>query len=262
MKHFISLSCMAMVLFLVGCQQSAPESVVIRRDPRLTVPVSTHREIVGNSVENRYIQTTVLGQGPETTLILATIHGNEPAGTDLVELLPDNMRQYSALLRGRRVVIVPVANPDGKANNTRGNAHDVDLNRNFAADNRQNNRRNGSSALSEPESRVIAQLITRYQPTRIIAIHQPLACIDYDGPARELAERMAQYCDLPVKKLGARPGSLGSYAGNDLGIPIITFELRPNDHRLSRRQLWELYGNALMAAVAFPERIEGSSFGN
>lgn len=261
MKRYITLACLTVALFLAGCQQPEPQSVVIRRDPRLTRTLTTQRQIVGRSVQNRYIQTIVFGQGPDTTLIIATIHGNETAGTGLVELLPDNLRKSPGLLRGRRVVIVPVANPDGKANNTRGNAHDVDLNRNFAADNRMNSKRNGSSPLSEPESRVIAQLISRYRPSRIIAIHQPLACIDYDGPGRDIAERMALYCDLPVKKLGARPGSLGSYAGEEIGIPIITFELRRNDHKLSRRKLWELYGNALLAAVAYPERIEGSLIG-
>lgn len=260
MKQYITLSCLAITFFLAGCQQPAPESVVIRRDPRLTQNLSTQRQIIGTSIQNRNIQTIVLGPGPVTTLLLATIHGNEPAGTGLVELLPQNLRKYSGLLQGRRVVIVPVVNPDGKANNTRGNAHDVDLNRNFAADNRQNNMRNGPSALSEPESRLIAELIKLYQPNRIIAVHQPLACIDYDGPAQQLAERMAQYCDLPLQKLGARPGSLGSYAGEELGIPTITFELKPNDHRLSRGQLWQQYGNALLAAVAFPEKIEGVAF--
>ena len=56
-----------------------------------------------------------------------------------------------------------------------------------------------------------------------------------------------------VKKLGARPGSLGSYAGVDLGIPIITFEMLQNDSGLDSDTLWQRYGKALVAAIVYPE---------
>jgi protein MpaA len=158
-------------------------------------------------------------------------------------------------MEGRQLVLLAVANPDGMAHDSRFSANGVDLNRNFPSANRVNERRSGAAALSEPESRVIKQLIDQYSPDRIVSIHQPLACIDYDGPAASLAVRMAQYCDLPVKKLGARPGSLGSYAGVDLGIPIITFEMRENDSKLSSSVLWERYGKALVAAIVYPEQV-------
>jgi len=83
-----------------------------------------------------------------------------------------------------------------------------------------------------------------------------MSCIDYDGPASALAARMAQYCDLPVKKLGAEPGSLGSYAGLTLRIPIITFELLPSDSALSPERLWQRYGKALLAAIVYPDTVK------
>jgi protein MpaA len=141
------------------------------------------------------------------------------------------------------------------AHRSRFNANGVDLNRNFPSANRVNERRTGATSLSEPEARVIKQLIEQYSPDRIISLHQPLACIDYDGPGTTLAVRMAQYCTLSVKKLGARPGSLGSYAGVDLGIPIITFEMRQNDSGLDSNTLWQRYGKALVAAIVYPERV-------
>ena len=82
--------------------------------------------------------------------------------------------------------------------------------------------------LSEPEAAFIAALIDRYDPARIITLHQfisqhqPKGCVDWDGPARELAKEMAEASGLPLQKLGARPGSLGSYAGVELQIPTIT----------------------------------------
>jgi protein MpaA len=148
-----------------------------------------------------------------------------------------------------------VANPDGLANNTRYNAKGVDLNRNFEAANRFNSKQTGLVALSEPEARVIRQLIQQYNPDRIVSIHQPLSCIDYDGPARMLADRMGQYCPLPVKKVGARPGSLGSYAGVTLGLPIITFEMTQADSKLDSAALWRKYGRALLAAIVYPDAV-------
>ncbi len=252
----ILLSSVGILLCAGGCQVPAKPRI-IGTEARLIKPAIL-RTVVGVSVENRLIETIVLGNGPDTIFIVATIHGNEPAGTALVGGLVDHLGEQRVLLEGRRIVIVPVANPDGMAQSSRYNARGVDLNRNFAAGNRVDNERNGMTALSEPEARTIAQLLTRYQPNRIVAIHQPLSCVDYDGPAKALAERMADHCDLPVRKVGALPGSLGSFAGETLNIPIVTLELRKDDSELSAQELWDSYGRALLAAVAFPENIERS----
>ena len=197
------------------------------------------------------IQT--LGEGDDTVLIMATIHGNEPAGTPLVNHLIDHLRHNRDLLEGRRVVLHAVANPDGMAAETRENIRRIDLNRNFETANRVDDDTNGLRPLSEPESRALNSLIKEYSPDRIVSIHQPLDCIDYDGPGRALATRMAQYCDLPVKKIGARPGSLGSYTGETLGIATITLELPGEASKDSDQVLWDKYGKALLAAVLYPE---------
>ncbi|MEM9658430.1 MAG: hypothetical protein AAF961_08725, partial [Planctomycetota bacterium] len=106
----------------------------------------------------------------------------------------------------------------------------------------------GETPLSEPESRVLMKLVCHYFPNRIVSIHQPLNCIDYDGPAKDLAEAMAAVCPIPVKKLGSRPGSLGSLFGVTLQRPIITFELPP-DAEMESEALWKTYGGALVAAL-------------
>ncbi|MBL7187602.1 MAG: DUF2817 domain-containing protein [Phycisphaerae bacterium] len=240
------------VLTFAGCYRPVryPELVDTHVPPAIVSAARYH--IVGTSVHGRPIMCLGLGQGPDVALIMATIHGNEPAGTPLVRRLAMHLRQHPEMLSGRKVVLLRVANPDGLAHNSRYNIHGVDLNRNFEAANRLNSRQSGLTALSEPESRAIRQVILQYKPDRIVSIHQPLACIDYDGPAQGLAERMGQYCALPVKKLGARPGSLGSYAGVTLGIPIITFEMLGSDSQLDSEALWQKYGKALVAAVVYP----------
>jgi protein MpaA len=244
------------VLVFAGCHEPASYPKIVAAPQSLTDTLPAQQLIAGESVENRLIECLILGHGRDVTFILATIHGNEPAGTALLRHLAEYLPRHPQLLAGRTVVLLPVANPDGMARYSRENARGVDLNRNFAAANRSDNKRSGTASLSEPETRIIEQLIRQYAPDRIVSIHQPLACIDYDGPAKAVASRMAEYCNLPVKKLGARPGSLGSYAGLTLGIPIITFELLPGDTALSPRRLWQRYGTSLIAAIVYPDPVK------
>jgi protein MpaA len=201
--------------------------------------------IAGYSRDGRPIEARVLGDGERTVLILATIHGNEAAGTPLLRQFEEHLVAHANLLEYRRVVLVPVANPDGYADGTRRNAAGVDINRNFKTANSR-----GRTPLSEPESRAIAALIERYRPTVVVSLHQPLNCVDYDGPAADLARTMAAAGHLSVRKLGARPGSLGSYVGLDLGLPIVTVELPRRASRLTGDELWQRYGEMLLVAVA------------
>ncbi len=205
----------------------------------------------GRSIQNRMVLYDILGDGQDVTLIIATIHGNEDAGTPLVRRLAQHLRNNSNLLIGRQVIIIPVANPDGRAARVRYNAHGVDLNRNFKSDNRVNNEVHGMDALSEPESVILDGIIEAYQPDKIVTLHQPLSCVDYDGPAQGLAQAMAELCPLPVKKLGARPGSLGAYAGETLKIPTITLEMKASDSNMSEQALWDTYGESMVAAILY-----------
>ncbi len=208
--------------------------------------------VVGQTVEGRPIHCRVYGEGDDVFLLIATIHGNEASGTPLVAKFVEWLEANPAELEGRQVVIVPVANPDGMAADVRHNSRGVDLNRNFPAGNWSGDQAkpHGETPLSEPESRVLMKLVAHFFPNRVVSIHQPLVCVDYDGPAEGLAEAMAAECPLPVNKLGSRPGSLGSFVGVTLGKPIITFEL-PKDAGMDEDQLWETYGGALVAALRY-----------
>jgi len=182
---------------------------------------------LGRSVEGRPIRGYVIGKGPETLLLLGVIHGNEPDGAPLLEKLAARLRQRPHELEEKRVIIVPVANPDGLARKTRVNARGVDLNRNFPAENWAAGVKHGEHPSSEPETRAILKILRSNEPTRILAVHSPLHCVNYDGPAEEIARELAAVSGYPLKEsIGyPTPGSLGSYAGEDLGIPTITLEL-------------------------------------
>lgn len=209
--------------------------------------------IIGHSVEQRPLECWIFGASGETVLLLATIHGNESAGTPLLRRLAAYLREHPALTANRRIALVPVANPDGLARRTRHNARGVDLNRNFPAANWRGRKTAGDAALSEPESAALHALLLELRPNRIISFHQPLGCIDYDGPTEALARALAAAARLPLRKLGGRPGSLGSYAGDALRVPTVTVELPASADALNEAALWARYGGLLVAAIDYPD---------
>jgi len=234
-----------------GVQAELGEETARRLEPR--------RSVLGGSVQGRPIECLAFGDGSDCVLIMATIHGDEDAGTPLVRRLAEHLAAHPDLAKGRKILLVPVTNPDGRANRTRTNRNGVDLNRNYPAANYERTALHGAAALSEPESVAINHLLDAYHPRRIVSIHQPLrsghACIDYDGPAEALSSAMAAQGDLPVEKLGGQPGSLGSYAGMTLGIPIITLELPKDAGELPAEAIWARWGRMLLAAIVFPEAL-------
>ncbi len=238
-------------LFLTGC---AGPLQVFQTKP----PLSCYT--AGKSVQNRPIKYYVVGTGSDAILFIAAIHGNEPAGTPLLYKMADYLREHPGFLEGRKVVLVPVVNPDGVALNTRFNANGVDINRNFPAVNRTNNAEYGLTPLSEPETQIIDNLIRQYKPIRIISLHQPshpdVGWVDYDGPAQELAGRIADFSLLPLRKYGTFPGSLGAYAGETLSIPIVTFEQPLETNAYDSRWSWRLYDMALLSAIVYPNTLQ------
>lgn len=211
-------------------------------------------ETFGASVERRPIEGRIIGSGGATYLLLGVIHGNEPLGADLLERFAEHAALHSSLLDGKRLVIVPVLNPDGLARGSRTNARGVDLNRNFPAKNWRRGPRHGAAPSSEPETRVIQRLIRRFEPERILSVHSPLHCVNFDGPAKDLARAMARAAQYPLRaSIGySTPGSLGSYAGGDLEIPNITLELGPKE---TKERAWRGLRAALEVFVTHPTRL-------
>jgi protein MpaA len=207
--------------------------------------------VFGYSHERRPITGTVHGTGPETHLVFGVIHGNEPLGKPLLERLQKHLVDRPDLLEGRKVVVIPVLNPDGLARRSRTNARGVDLNRNFPAGNWTPAPRHGGSPGSEVETRVLLELIRRLRPGRILAVHSPLHCVNFDGPAEELAGEMALAAGYPLREsIGYEtPGSLGSYTGRDLGIPSITLEIARG---ATEDDVWPTLGPAIEVFLLHP----------
>jgi protein MpaA len=184
--------------------------------------------IVGRSVEGRVIDAFDQGVGDVGVLVFGAIHGDEPGAAELCHRFIARLRRDPP---PARTIVVPVANPDGLVRATKNNAHDIDLNRNFAATNwvraHPPGYDPGAQPLSEPESQALAALIDRWQPRVLVAVHQPLRCVNWDGSGRALAEQMALLCGYPaVASVGyPTPGSFGSRYGVDDNRCVITLEL-------------------------------------
>ena len=244
---FLLLCLFAAAIFIGGCAVIRPAAG--RAAIKCSAPVKAC--IAGASVKGKSIKYTKLGDGLNATLLIGSIHGDERAGASLLNRFCDYLKKNRHLLCGKTVIIVPIVNPDGFAGKTRFNANKIDLNRNFPADNRMNDANNGYFALSEPESWSLYKIINTYKPNKIFTFHETLGCIDYDGSASQIADRLAGKCKLPVRKIGAKPGSLGSYAGQTLNIPIITIELSEEDSRMSGKRLWDNYKDMLLTCIDF-----------
>lgn len=142
-----------------------------------------------------------------------------------------------SLISRRGLLFIPCLNPDGMQLGTRTNANGVDLNRNFptknwgedtsAAGSNPSDYFGGESAGSEIETKFVMEILEEYKPSSILTLHAPYKVVNYDGPARELAEEISDIMGYPVEEsIGyPTPGSFGTYAGIERQIPTITLEL-------------------------------------
>lgn len=245
-KNYLLFFLILSFIFFNGC---GPKKIQDKKLSSKHIPVETC--IAGYSVKGKAINYTIIGNGEKVILLFASIHGVEKAGTPILNDFQKFIIDNNELSAGKTIIILPVVNPDGVEIKSRYNANAVDINRNFPAKNRVTNEHSGAFALSEPESYALYKIINTFKPSRIIAFHEAMACIDYDGASQGLAESMAGKCKLPSKRIGAKPGSLGSYAGLEMNIPIITVELTKQDSKKSDAQLWSDYKDMLIEAICF-----------
>lgn len=215
-------------------------------------PTTSAWEDVATSVRGRPIRVQTVGHGPRKVLFIGGIHGDEPEGAVATAELPAAF-DAAGLADAVTLTIMEDANPDGRAAGTRENANGVDINRNFPASNFDTtDPSNGGKPLSQPESRAVKDTIDRIQPNLVLVAHSWAGrqFINFDGPAREIAERFAASSGLPVEtssSFAPTPGSLGSYFGRDRGTPVLTIEvLKGSD----QKGVWDQLRVALLQAIS------------
>ena len=145
--------------------------------------------------------------------------------------------QERGYIQHNKLLFLPCLNPDGMQNNTRTNSNGVDLNRNYptknwgqdtsAAGNNPADYFGGKSAGSEIETKFVLDIIEKYKPKLILALHAPYKVVNYDGPAEKFAKSISKIIGYPVEaSIGyPTPGSFGTYCGVERNIPTITLEL-------------------------------------
>lgn len=123
-------------------------------------------------------------------LVIGVIHGDENDGLAVLDVLA-----RMPLPAGIDLWLLPAMNPDGLANNERGNGNLVDLNRNFPHDWTQIGepgvgQYSGTGPASEPETQALIAFVERIRPTLTVWYHQDLARISpsegRDAPLRQL----------------------------------------------------------------------------
>ncbi len=107
----------------------------------------------------------------------------------------------------------------------------MDLNRNFPTKNwiksERDNFFGGDKAASEEETKDIIAIVEKMNPKLILTLHAPYKVVNYDGDAKDIAFKISQIIGYPVEEsIGyPTPGSFGTWAGIEKGIPTITLEL-------------------------------------
>jgi murein peptide amidase A len=177
-------------------------------------PPAPRIERLGRSVEGRPINVVRIGDpaAPRKVLVVGCIHGNEPEGRKIVQLL-----RSATPPPGVELLLVRNLNPDGFRRHTRQNAHGVDLNRNSSQGRRflggpGSRYYAGPRAFSEPETRAIRALILAVRPVLTVWYHQPFGLVDRPETGGDAVSRAySRVSGLRFAPLAPRPGSMSRW---------------------------------------------------
>jgi predicted deacylase len=199
--------------------------------------------VIGYSVEGRPINAYFFGSG-QSTIYTGAIHGNEVSTKYLMDRWIQELDAHpSKIPAGKRVIVVPLINPDGFARGTRVNARNVDLNRNFGVSDWKKDiedvRGNpfpgggGEIPMSEPETKAIAGFIAQQRPSLVISYHSTASLV-IPNQIGQSGARASQYASLSGYKFSSGgsgefgyqiTGTADDYYGEQLGIASILIEL-------------------------------------
>jgi hypothetical protein len=161
------------------------------------------RQEIGRSVQARPILSHTAGDGDVPVLLIGGLHtGIEAPTAGLLAVLLERLASGQIEVpEGLRLVVAPLANPDGHALGVRLNARGVDLNRNWLTDDwasvaihGETVVSGGDAPLSEPEVAALYALILDLQPALVVSYHGFAGLVEANsaGAAEELG---AVYAD-------------------------------------------------------------------
>lgn len=200
----------------------------------------------GESVEGIEIEAFKTDvQASKYLYLMGGTHGDEVEGVYVLKELFAWLKSEHSL-DDLPIVVIPILNPDGYRAGSRVNSHAVDLNRNYPTENwsgeiKKEKHNPGPSALSEPENIFLDKVFKKFPPSFIISFHSWKPIINYNDDAEDVAEYLSSYNEYPVTgDIGyPTPGSLGNYAPEKYGAPVITFECPVLNDDISLKSIWK-----------------------
>lgn len=161
--------------FVMRSRQVAAEQARLLREEQESRKIE--KKTFGYSVKGRPIEGYEIGNGPNTILLFASIHGDEVSTVDLLARFVEEIKSNPILIsKTKHLIVIPIANPDGYYDRTdKLNANEVNLNLNFTTSDWKEYGPEGTYAgpqpFSEPESQVIKQIVEQHKPSIMISYH-------------------------------------------------------------------------------------------
>jgi g-D-glutamyl-meso-diaminopimelate peptidase len=257
---FIVVFGIGAAVYFVTHRNSEPvkEQPIVSTEPKY--------EVVGKSVQGRNIESYTYGNGSTSLMFVGGIHGGYEWNSVLLAYqIMDYIKENPEVVpKNLKVTIIPAANPDGvykiigkegrftlgdvpggeDQSSGRFNAHNIDLNRNFACNWKSTSTWRskvvsaGTKAFSEPEAAALRDFIQKEKPSAVVWWHSQANAVYASqcnkGILPETLDIMNAYAKAAkypsIKKFDAYAIS-GDAEGwlASIGIPAITVEMKTHE---------------------------------
>lgn len=191
--------------------------------------------VIGQSAQGQSLHIRRLGMGEKCTLIVAGLDGEDRIAVNWIDALSRRLDEEPDSFRDHQLVLLRAVNPDGLITKRPENSRGVAINRNFPTGSYRPGGQPsaGKGPASEPETRVVMQLLYDLRPQRVVhVISTPRRSMaECNGVATEASASLSTIRSLTVRDLDAKeqPGSLEDFVTSVLGSEMVTLRLAIND---------------------------------
>ena len=211
--------------------------------------------LLGKTVNGLAIPAYRFGGKGTKALIIGGTHGDEPEGVAAAHGLLKEFLQYFPFRLD--LTIVPTLNLDGVIKGDRLNANGVDLNRNLPTKDwvgvaPKPRYFPGPHPESEPENKAICHFLRGNDIKFILSLHAWEPMVNTNGDCKGEAEIISRITGYRISDdIGyPTPGSFGTYACHELGIPTLTYEIQ---QEMPLDKVVDIHVPAMIEALKYTE---------